>query len=141
MPNNSKVVDVVAALIWDGNRFLACQRPANKKRALLWEFPGGKVEAGETRQEALIREIHEELDADIEVLNQVAEVRHDYPDIDVRLSLFNACVSGQEPRQREHADMRWITAAQTDELEFCPADQDILTLLKEGRIEPPKVSS
>ena len=125
------MTDVVAALIWDGDRFLACQRPANKARGLLWEFVGGKVEPGETPEEALIRECREELDITIAPRDIFMEVIHAYPDLTVRLILFNASIAEGTPRALEHNDIRWITTAQIDELEFCPADEEILKKLKE----------
>ncbi|NLD51858.1 MAG: (deoxy)nucleoside triphosphate pyrophosphohydrolase [Clostridiales bacterium] len=125
------MTDVVAALIRDGERMLICQRPANKKRALLWEFPGGKVEPGETPQDALIRECEEELGILIQVGCLFTQVEHIYPDIHIRLSLYNANISHGIPELREHHDLRWITAREIDGFEFCPADQDILLLLKQ----------
>ena len=125
------MTDVVAALIWEGDRFLACQRPANKARALLWEFVGGKVEPGETLEEALIRECREELDITVAPRDVFMEVVHEYPDLTVRLTLFNASIAEGTPRALEHNDIRWITTAQIDELEFCPADEEILKKLKE----------
>ena len=125
------MTEVVAALIWEGDRFLACQRPANKARALLWEFVGGKVEPGETLEEALIRECREELDITVAPKDVFMEVVHEYPDLTVRLTLFNASIAEGTPRALEHNDIRWITTAQIDELEFCPADEEILKKLKE----------
>ena len=125
------MTEVVAALIWEGDRFLACQRPANKARALLWEFVGGKVEPGETLEEALIRECREELDITVAPRDVFMEVVHEYPDLTVRLTLFNASIAEGTPRALEHNDIRWITTAQIDELEFCPADEEILKKLKE----------
>lgn len=124
------MTDVVAALIWEADRFLACQRPANKARALLWEFVGGKVEAGETLEEALIRECREELAITVAPKDVFMEVIHEYPDLTVRLTLFNASISEGTPRALEHHDIRWITVSQIDELEFCPADEEILKKLK-----------
>ena len=124
------MTDVVAALIWEGERFLACQRPANKARGLLWEFGGGKVEAGETRQEALIRECREELDITVEPRDVFMEVIHEYPDLTVRLTLFNAVIAEGTPKALEHNDIRWIKTSQIDELAFCPADEEILKKLK-----------
>ena len=124
------MTDVVAALIWEGDRFLACQRPANKARALLWEFVGGKVEAGETLEEALIRECREELAITVAPKDVFMEVIHEYPDLTVRLTLFNASISEGIPRALEHHDIRWITVSQIDELAFCPADEEILKKLK-----------
>ena len=125
------MTDVVAALIWDGNRFLACQRPAHKARGLLWEFVGGKVEPGETKQEALVRECREELNIEIRVGELFMELIHEYPDLTVRLSLYNATIAAGIPQKLEHNDLRWIRVDEIDQLEFCPADQDILDKLKE----------
>lgn len=125
------MTDVVAALIWEGDRFLACQRPANKARGLLWEFVGGKVEPGETLAEALVRECREELDITVAPGDVFMEVIHEYPDLTVRLTLFNAVIAEGTPKALEHNDIRWITTAQIDELDFCPADEEILKKLKE----------
>ena len=124
------MTDVVAALIWEGDRFLACQRPAHKARGLLWEFVGGKVEPGETKEAALIRECREELDITVAPGEVFMEVIHEYPDLTVRLTLFNAVIAAGSPRALEHNDLRWITAAQIDELDFCPADEEILKRLR-----------
>jgi len=126
-----KITEVVAALIWEGDRFMACQRPAHKARGLLWEFVGGKVEPGETKEEALIRECREELDITLSVGSLFMEVLHEYPDLTVRLSLFNAKIAAGVPKMLEHNDIRWITVDETGTLEFCPADEVILQKLKE----------
>lgn len=123
-------VEVVAALICRGNRFLICQRPANKARGLLWEFVGGKVEKGESKQDALVRECMEELDIRLRVGEVFAEVTHEYPDITVHLTLFRAEIESGEPKLLEHADLRWITSAEIGEYAFCPADVGILELIK-----------
>ena len=124
------MTDVVAALIWEGERFLACQRPAHKARGLLWEFVGGKVEPGERLEDALIRECREELDVTVAPRDVFMEVIHEYPDLTVRLILFNAFITEGTPQLLEHNDLRWITTSQIDELPFCPADQEILEKLK-----------
>ena len=123
--------EVVAALIWCGERFLACQRPAHKARGLLWEFVGGKVEPGETREQALIRECREELAVTVGPRDVFMEVTHEYPDLTVHLTLFNAELPQGEPQALEHNDLRWITVAEMDDLPFCPADQEILERIKE----------
>ena len=123
--------EVVAALIWRGERFLACQRPAHKARGLLWEFVGGKVEPGETREQALIRECREELAVTVVPRDVFMEVTHEYPDLTVQLTLFNAELPQGEPQALEHNDLRWITVAEMDDLPFCPADQEILERIKE----------
>ena len=124
------MTEVVAALIWDEDRFLACQRPANKARALLWEFVGGKVEPNETKEEALIRECQEELGITVAVEDVFMDVTHEYPDLTVHLTLFNARIAGGVPRNLEHNDIRWITVEEIDDFAFCPADVEILERLK-----------
>ena len=125
------MIDVVAALIWEGDRFLACQRPAHKARGLLWEFVGGKVEPGETPEDALIRECREELDVTVAPRDVFMTVIHEYPDLTVRLILFNAVIAEGTPKLLEHNDLRWITTTEIDSLDFCPADEEILKKLKE----------
>ena len=125
------MLEVVAALIWREGKFLICQRPKDKKRALLWEFVGGKVEAGETKEQALARECQEELAITVKVNDVFCEVTHVYPDVTVHLTLFNAVTDG-EPRLLEHNDMAWITTVEIDNYEFCPADVDILKKIKKS---------
>lgn len=122
--------EVVAALIWDGDRFMICQRPAHKARGLLWEFVGGKVEPGETKEAALIRECREELAVTVEVQDVFMDVLHTYPDLTVHLTLFNARIAAGVPRLLEHHDLRWITTAEIPEYDFCPADEEILAALQ-----------
>ena len=124
------MVEVVAALIWDNNRFLICQRPKNKARALLWEFVGGKVEKGETKRQALIRECKEELNVTLEVGEVFMEVVHKYPDMTVRLTLFNAVIVKGTPQKIEHNDIKWITPSEIVNYDFCPADVEILKKLQ-----------
>lgn len=125
------MTEVVAALIWDGDRFLACQRPPHKARGLLWEFVGGKVEPGETKEAALIRECREELDVTVAVGDVFMEVTHEYPDLTVHLTLFHARIAAGEPKMLEHNDIQWITVNEIDKYPFCPADVDILKQLKD----------
>ena len=119
------MTSVVAALIWQGDKFLICQRPAHKARGLLWEYVGGKVEPGETREEALIRECKEELDIRLAVGDVFFEVDHVYPDITIHLTLFNASIAGGEIKMLEHNDIRWILPSEIPDYEFCPADESI----------------
>ena len=121
-----KMVEVVAALIWNKDRFMICQRPAHKARALLWEFVGGKVEPGETKEQALIRECQEELAITISIGNVFMDVVHEYPDITVHLTLFNATIVEGIPQKLEHNDIRWITPNEILQYDFCPADEEIL---------------
>ena len=125
------ITEVVAALIWDDNKFMICQRPAHKARALLWEFVGGKVEPGETKEQALIRECQEELAITLSVGDVFMDVIHEYPDIAVHLTLFNATIAEGIPQKLEHKDMKWITPAEIPNYDFCPADEEILKKITE----------
>ena len=120
------MVEVVAALIWDKEKFMICQRPAHKARGLLWEFVGGKVEPGETKAQALIRECAEELAITLSVGEVFMDVVHAYPDITVHLTLFHATIASGIPKKLEHNDIQWITPAQIPNYAFCPADKEIL---------------
>lgn len=120
------MTEVVAALIWNEDKFMICQRPAHKARGLLWEFVGGKVEQGETKEQALIRECREELNVLLSVSEVFMDVIHEYPDLTVHLTLFNATISEGEPRKIEHNDIQWITPSEISNYEFCPADKEIL---------------
>ena len=124
------MVEVVAALIRREGKFLICQRPENKARALLWEFVGGKVEQGETKERALIRECREELGITVAVGAAFAEVVHEYPDITVHLTLFNAMIAEGTPIRKEHKDIRWIAPSEIPDYEFCPADIVILQKIR-----------
>lgn len=119
------MIEVVAALIWDGDRFLICQRPAHKARGLLWEYVGGKVEPGETKQEALIRECREELGVTISVGDDFMDVVHEYPDITVHLTLFHAKITEGTIQLLEHYAVAWIKPDEIPNYDFCPADKDI----------------
>ncbi len=125
------MVQVVAALIRKGNTFLICQRPAHKTRGLLWEFVGGKVEPGETKKQALVRECREELDVEIRVSDVFTRLVHEYPDMTVDLTLFNAEIIKGSIRLLEHNDIKWITPQEIENFDFCPADKDILKKIKE----------
>ena len=127
---SSQYIEVVAALIWDKDKFLICQRPKNKARALLWEFVGGKVEKGESKEEALIRECREELAIDIAVDRVFTEVTHDYPDITIHLTLFNSRIVRGQLTLLEHNAMAWITPSEIENYDFCPADEVILDKIK-----------
>lgn len=120
------MTEVVAALIRENGRFMICQRPASKARGLMWEFVGGKVEVGETKEEALVRECREELDITLSVNDEYTDVTYEYPDITVHLTVFNAVIKEGIPRLIEHNDIRYITPDDIPCFEFCPADRDIL---------------
>jgi 8-oxo-dGTP diphosphatase len=125
------MVEVVAALIWENDNFMICQRPAHKARGLLWEFVGGKVESGETKEQALIRECQEELAVTLSVSDVFMDVIHEYPDLTVHLTLFNATIAKGEPQKLEHNDIKWITPSEIPNYEFCPADEEILAKICE----------
>ena len=120
------MTEVVAALIWQGEKFMICQRPAHKARGLLWEFVGGKVEPGETKEQALIRECREELAVTLSVGDIFMDVVHEYPDLTVHLTLFKATIAEGEPVMLEHNAIRWITPSEIPNYDFCPADVEIL---------------
>ncbi len=124
------MVEVVAALVWHDDKFMICQRPAHKARGLLWEFVGGKVENGESKAEALVRECREELGVTVSAGDIFTELTHVYPDLTVHLTLFNASIDEGEPKLLEHNDIRWISVSETDDYDFCPADEEIIGLLK-----------
>jgi len=125
------MTEVVAALIWDKDKFMICQRPAHKARGLLWEFVGGKVESGETKEQALIRECQEELAVTLSVGDVFMDVIHEYSDLTVHLTLFNATIATGKPKMIEHNDIKWITPSEIPNYEFCPADEEILAKICE----------
>ena len=125
------MTEVVAALIWEDDKFMICQRPAHKARGLLWEFVGGKVEPGETKEQALVRECREELAVTLSVGNAFMDVVHEYSDIIVHLTLFNATIAEGIPQKLEHNDIRWIAPSEIPNYAFCPADEEILKKINE----------
>ena len=127
------MTEVVAALIWQGDKIMICQRPAHKARGLLWEFVGGKVEIGETKEQALIRECKEELNILLSVGDVFMNVVHEYPDLTVHLTLFNATIAEGEPQKLEHSDIQWITPSEIPNYDFCSADEEILKKIIETR--------
>jgi len=127
------MLEVVAALIMheDGRRFLLCQRPQNKARGGLWEFLGGKVERDETRAQALERECREEIGAVIEPLEEIIAVTHEYPDLTVHLTLIRARIAAGRITLLEHQDARWVTAGEAEAFALCPADRELLHLIRD----------
>lgn len=126
-------VRVAAAIIRRDGRILICQRPENKARGGLWEFPGGKLEYGETAEDALVRECREELGVDVKPKSLFLESFYDYPDISVRLSFLNSSLQDGEPRLLEHAAIKWVRPEELSEYDFCPADSGIVTRLVPGQ--------
>lgn len=123
------MTEVVAALIRKDEKFMICQRPPHKARGLLWEFAGGKVEPGETKEQALIRECREELAVTLSVGEEFLDAVHEYPDLTVHLTLFCASIADGIPQKLEHSDIRWITPGEIPAYTFCPADEVFLTKL------------
>lgn len=128
-----KVVKVAAALIVRGDTFMICKRPPHKVRGLLWEFVGGKLEQGESGEEALIRECREELDVTIMPTGEFMRVLHEYPDITVELTVYTAKIVQGTPKLLEHVDMKYITPDEIGDYDFCPADTEILSRIVERR--------
>lgn len=131
MEEKKRPVSVVAALIRRGDKFLICRRPPHKARGGLYEFVGGKVEADEAKEAALVRECREELDVTVKPLDIFMELVHEYPDMTVDLTLYNAEIVRGEPRLLEHTDIRWISPHEIPGYSFCPADREILARLME----------
>ncbi|MGA9524849.1 MAG: (deoxy)nucleoside triphosphate pyrophosphohydrolase [Myxococcaceae bacterium] len=129
---------MVAALIphpAEPGRFLVQQRPPDKSRALLWEFPGGKVDPGETDATALARECREELDVDLEVGRHLWETKHTYPDLTVELALYRAEIRSGEPKPLDANALRFATPGEMQSLPFCEADIPLLGLLATGELD------
>ena len=121
------IIEVVGAIIKDGNRYLVGQRAANKSQGGLWEFMGGKIEPGETPEQALARECREELDLEIENERIIDSVVHEYPEKTIRLTLIECTPKvGSLPRPNEHQDIRWVTREEMEVLDFAPADRDLI---------------
>lgn len=133
MSDGKKIVEVSAALIWHGGKLLITQRQAKSHLGGLWEFPGGKREPGESFEQCLIREIHEELGVAISVGTLFAEVSHDYPGKSVHLKFFICQLLSGEPQPLDCAAVKWITPAELDAHEFPAADRQLLEQLKSPR--------
>jgi mutator protein MutT len=124
------IIDVVAAIIRRGGQILITQRFDHVHLPGLWEFPGGKVEAGESLQAALEREIMEELGVKIRVHDEFFTVEHDYPTKSVRLHFFNCSIIEGEPQLIEVADMRWVHPQDLGQFDFPPADAELIARLR-----------
>ena len=124
------MIEVVAAMIGRGGRVLLCRRPFDKAQGGKWEFPGGKIEPGETGAQALARECREELDVQLDVGEALADVVQEYPGKCVHLTLYAATIAAGEPRRLEHSDMRWVDMAWIREYDLCPADARLLQLIQ-----------
>lgn len=123
------MIEVVAGVIYKNNKFLIAQRNLKKAQGGLWEFPGGKVEKNESYESALIREIKEELNADIEVNEYIGESIHHYPEKDIKLIFYKAKLLSEEVELLEHESCEWITKEEKDKFEFAGADKVVFDLI------------
>ena len=123
------MIEVVAGIIYKGDKFLIAQRNLQKAQGGLWEFPGGKVEKNETHEDALKREIREEFNADIQVDKYIGENIHHYPEKDIKLVFFKATLLSLSIDLLEHEDYRWITKAEKENFEFTGADKKVFELI------------
>ena len=121
------MINVVAAVITDdNNRILITQRNLKKSQGGLWEFPGGKIENGETREEAIIREIKEELDVNIKADQYIDEKVFNYPEKDINLIAMKCSIISGKILLKEHEDAKWVTSSELVNYNFAPADEFII---------------
>lgn len=123
------MIEVVAGVIYKDNKLLIAQRNLKKAQGGLWEFPGGKVEKGESYENALIREIKEEFNANIEVKEYIGENIHHYPEKDIKLLFYKARLLSEKIELLEHEDYKWITKEDKDNFEFAGADKVVFDLI------------
>ncbi|MBQ6607407.1 MAG: (deoxy)nucleoside triphosphate pyrophosphohydrolase [Firmicutes bacterium] len=133
----SEPVRVAAALMIRQGRFLICRRPMHKARGGLWEFPGGKLEPGESAAEALIRECREELAIEVTPGPVYTRLTHEYPDLTVELILLQVDEFAGTPLLLEHSELRWISVEEIGDFRFCPADREILARLEREGLPTP----
>lgn len=131
-----KTIRVVAAVILRQNNgkdeIFATQRGYGEFEGG-WEFPGGKIESGETPQEALVREIKEELDADISVGDLIATVEYDYPNFHLSMDCFWCRLQSNHVELNEHEDAKWLSKEELDSVEWLPADVTLVEKISQGR--------
>jgi 8-oxo-dGTP diphosphatase len=125
-----KTLNVVAAIIKKDNKILATKRGYGEF-INMWEFPGGKIENNETKEDALIREIKEELDCTIKPTKFVLDLEYQYPSFYLKMSCFEAVIVSGTPKLLEHNDARWLSKSQLDDVNWIPADITIIDYLKE----------
>ena len=131
MENTRKKIEVVAAIIRDGGRIFATQRGYGEFKDG-WEFPGGKIEPGETPQQALVREIREELDTEIEVGELLQTVEYDYPAFHLTMHCCGCTVRKGELVLKEHEAAKWLTGETLDSVEWLPADRGLIGKIQLG---------
>lgn len=123
-----KIIEVVAAIIREGDRVLATQRGYGEFEGM-WEFPGGKIEPGEERKEALKREIDEELAVEIEVEEFVCAVEYDYPNFHLTMHCYFCSIAKGEVELLEHKSARWLRRDELNSVEWLPADVGIINII------------
>lgn len=126
------MIHVVAGIINKNGKILICQRGEGGVCANLWEFPGGKLEAGETVKECLIRECKEELDVEIEIKGLFTESTYKYPKIEIYFTFFSGEIIRGKPKRKVHKDIRWIVAKELKKYKFCPANKEVIKKLETG---------
>lgn len=124
-----KTIEVAAAIIKNENKILATQRGYGEFQGA-WEFPGGKIEAGETPEEALIREVKEELDTEIEVEEWIEIVEYDYPSFHLTMHCFFCKIISGNLVLKEHEAAKWLTRDELDSVKWLPADLGLIEKLK-----------
>ena len=127
-----KKIDIVAAIIQRDGAYFATQRGYGEFEGL-WEFPGGKIEPGESRESALKREIQEELGIDITINNFLCTTDYDYPSFHLTMHCYLCCVETGEIELREHKSARWLTTELLDSVEWLPADKDVIEKLMQTK--------
>ena len=127
------MIEVTAAIIQQEGRILICQRPANKACGLLWEFPGGKIEAGETGEQCIIRECQEELGVTLHVEHKLTDIIYEYPDRIVHLHFYLCDIAAGTPEKKEHEEIKWIEPHEVKLYTFCPADAEMLRKTSLGK--------
>ncbi|WP_234041701.1 (deoxy)nucleoside triphosphate pyrophosphohydrolase [Persicirhabdus sediminis] len=134
------MVEVVCAIIVnEKNQYLACQRASHQSNAGTWEFPGGKIDDGESQQVALEREIAEELDCDMAIFRPLQPVTHSYPHIKIRLWPYYCRQLASQPQALEHAQLKWLEIEQLSGLDWSAADAKIVEeVLQDGGLTPVK---
>lgn len=124
------MTQVAAAIIRKDNKILICQRGAGGSTAFLWEFPGGKLEHGETPEECVIRECKEELEIDIKLGKIFAKTEYEYPDRRIAFTFFEAEITDGKIKASVHKDIKWVTNVELMDYKFCPADIEIIKRLR-----------